>query len=105
MPNDGRFESLDDIMCGEIVVATKNGLLPDVPAHNIHNQTVKFIDTNHPKWMDVDGTVPDNCPRNPEFSGSKELGCFACGNASLSYANGSLIVIAPNKQNSRQDML
>jgi hypothetical protein len=88
IPKD--FEDIDTLLCGDTLVMIESGLNPDLPKWS---GRVTYISSEHPERVDQDGIVPDNCPRNPGFSSSRQLGCFGCAQATASFNNGNTILV------------
>ena len=87
------MEHFDQILCGDTEVARDGELIDGITPHSSRWNKVTFISTSHPIWMEADGTVPENCPRNPDLNATKELGCFSCAQANLVYADGNHIIV------------
>lgn len=91
------LEAFDQILCGDTEVGSDGAVVDDITPHTARWDKVTFISSKHPAWMGADGTIPENCPRNPDFDTKKELGCFSCAQANLVYGDGNLIIVAPRQ--------
>ncbi|HMT19400.1 MAG TPA: hypothetical protein PKD15_05165 [Candidatus Saccharibacteria bacterium] len=92
-PGHMEFFEDADIDCGDVVIAQDGMLVDYIKPHTPRGEKVRFIASSHPIWMETDGTVPENCPRNPDFDTGQALGCLCCAQATLATANGNHIIV------------
>lgn len=89
---EAELENLNSIICSDdTLIANGPDLVDEIPPFSSNGGEVVFIARRQADWQDANGAVEANCPRNPGFDAAQSLGCFTCGQSSISFAGGNVI--------------